>query len=363
MSYKKICKNNQPVRKEDKKDGKVKYRYKIRCYDAQGREINRNVLAANDREAKLIEDELKADSSICELCWVQAATIFCEEHEGMRTAGYLKDLRRAAADLAGGIGNKLLEKTSAKDMAGYLQSIRETPRKANLQRSMLLSIGRYMRKTFRVSSLPFIDTPKVEYTPEKRVPFTLEEIGAHYSALSPCVRLVFRFLALSGCRVTAACLLREEDISESAITLHEKGMRGRKKIRQLILDENLREVLTASKNWKAQNSIFSEYAFVNSRGNPWTAVSLDHNVKKAWHRAGLVQKEVGRPHVLHELRHAYGTLAGQMNLEADMIAASLGHASRHTSEIYTHHDARMALEAGKLIRPRIAEKLKMPEAS
>ncbi len=46
-----------------------------------------------------------------------------------------------------------------------------------------------------------------------------------------------------------------------------------------------------------------------------------------------------------------------------MIAASLGHASRQTSEIYTHHDPQMALEAGKLIRPRIAEMLKMPEAS
>lgn len=355
MSYKKIYKDGKPVRKEDRKDGNLKYKYKIRCYSAGGREINRHVLAMNDREAALIEHDLVTGDITGDTHWSAAVEKFCKDHAVMRTDRYLDDVRKAVSLFVAKKGDLPIEETPAGVMASYLNSMSNTPRQANLHRSMLLSVSRYFKKKLLIKSVPFESVPKIENYPQKRYPFTVEEYNRHYDALSEYARPIFMFLALSGCRVNAACSLTEDDVNGQQLKLFEKGMHGKKKERIVIIDSYLNEVLLCARNMKKSKGLTSKFVFVNARGNPWKNTALGHNVKKAWEKRGLIIKEAGRPHILHELRHGYGTIAGQLNFGSDMIAASLGHSCRHTSEIYVHSDATMAFEAGTLIRPKIAE--------
>ncbi len=358
MSYKKIYKNGKPVKKEDRKDGKLKYKYKIRCYSVSGREINRHVLAVNDREAALIEGELTSGTVAGDTRWSVAVETFCRDYSATRTKDYLAEVRRSVRLFIDSKGDLLTEDTDASIMSAYLNSMSSTPRQANLHRSIFLSVAGHLKRKLLINSVPFENVPKVEYNPDRRLPFHPDELKAHYLALGEYARPIFRFIALSGCRVTAACGVREGDIDGDILTLYEKGMRGQKKERKLKLDKLLLEVLDSARELKASKGVTSEYLFINSRGNPWVVTALDHNVQKAWAKQGLIIKDLGRPHILHELRHGYGTLAGKLNFNPDVIAASLGHSSRHTSEIYVHHDSDMAYEAGQVIRPMIAETLK-----
>lgn len=179
-----------------------------------------------------------------------------------------------------------------------------------------------------------------------------KRLKAHLDALPEHVRLPVEMMAFTGARSSAICNLREADVHDSHILLHEKGGIER----TILLDDVLRSIIQRARGYKSRRKRVSSRVFITSKGSPWNCDSIARRVRRLWSKAKLTAPGLDRPHVLHELRHMFATEAGR-RYGADMVRAGLGHLSRQTSERYVHPDIQAADEVGRTVRQAIMDSM------
>jgi len=146
-------------------------------------------------------------------------------------------------------------------------------------------------------------------------------------------RAILETLYSCGLRVSEASHLRVSQIYGAEGYIRVRG-KGDKERLVPIGEMALSHIALYQANWRKTMSVgpkYSDFLFLNHRGNPLSRVSIFNIVKQAARNAGLTK--VISPHTL---RHSFAThlVEGGANLRA--VQAMLGHENITTTEIYTH---------------------------
>ena len=91
----------------------------------------------------------------------------------------------------------------------------------------------------------------------------------------------------------------------------------------------------------------SEYVFVSSRGNPFSADAIRKMFKEALREAGL--DETLSPHAM---RHTFATDLLEGGADLRSVQEMLGHSSLSTTQIYTHLSAARLKQVHAQAHPR-----------
>ena len=157
-----------------------------------------------------------------------------------------------------------------------------------------------------------------------------DELKDVLSQLSGMMYYVTRFLALTGCRISEACNLYMEDISEDYIAIREGKTSA--SVREIYIQPELREMLSEYKQWRALNlmatGIRTERLFYSRNGK------FNHETyRKALLRHVKCSKRI-HPHIF---RHTHVALLAEQGMSLEAISRRLGHESSNiTKEVYYH---------------------------
>ncbi len=163
----------------------------------------------------------------------------------------------------------------------------------------------------------------------KKLPavLTKDEVRALIKATPPKRdRLIVEFLYSSGCRVSEAVKLKEENINYKEKIASIKGGKGNKD-RGIILSK---EWLGRIKKHTRRKKVKTPYVFSKKNGKPLSSDTVQRIVKTAAKKAGI-QKRV----TPHTLRHSYATHLLEAGENIRKIQELLGHSDLSTTQIYT----------------------------
>lgn len=169
-----------------------------------------------------------------------------------------------------------------------------------------------------------VKAPKVKRT----VPVVLskEEIDRLFKVVkNKQHKLILKLYYSSGLRLSEAINLKKKDFdfAENVVWIRD-GKGG--KDRMSIVSDNLLEEIRDFCEYKRDN----DFIFVNKRGSPLSARSVQLIVEKAKAKANI-SKDV---HV-HTLRHSFATHLLEAGVDIRKIQVLLGHADLSTTQIYT----------------------------
>jgi site-specific recombinase XerD len=160
---------------------------------------------------------------------------------------------------------------------------------------------------------------------EKKLPVVLskEEIKRLILATTNIKhRLMIQAGYSAGLRVSEIISLKWEDIDFDRNIIHIRQSKG-KKDRIVMLSKRVREGLQQLR--KEAN-----YVFVTSKGDKYTARSIQKIIQRASLKAGI------RKHITpHTLRHSFATHLLESGTDLRYIRDLLGHANISTTSIYT----------------------------
>ncbi len=209
-------------------------------------------------------------------------------------------------------------------------------RGAQLKHGHLLAIARWCRARGMVETIPFEHAPKPEARIEKRKPAEVGMFFKYLEILPSHMATMWKMLGLTGMRISAACTLVEDDITDTEFTVTTKGD---KRVTYTITPD-LATVIEEARAFKRKGirpltPIESKYLFVNSRGVMWNKGAFNNQLQRIRTLAGL-------PKITsHQLRHMAGTLAGEKGLDAIVIKALLAHESLKSTEGYVDKTQKM----------------------
>lgn len=330
------------------------YKYRIRFWigGRDGKQCCRHRWLRTDIEAAQYEKR-EQGKTLDAIRWLESAERFCEA-KTYRTDKYLDAIRFSVKTFASDCGNLVVEDTSLRVFSDWvLKRAKETSGKtANRDRQQIICVARWLRQQGLIREIPFEHAATADHKPNPRVPMDPKRLKAHLEALPEHVRLPVEMMAFTGARSSAICNLRETDVHDAHILLHEKGGIER----TILLDDVLRDIIDRARAHKTRRNRISGYVFITSKGSGWDYSSIGQQVRKHWKKAKLIATGLSRPHVLHELRHMFATEAGR-RYGADMVRAGLGHLCRQTSERYVHPDIQAADEVGRTVRKAIKDSM------
>jgi site-specific recombinase XerD len=173
-----------------------------------------------------------------------------------------------------------------------------------------------------VARIPFARKPR-------RLPVILSpaEVGRLLAAVTgERDRLMLRLAYGCGLRLNEVLHLRVADLDGARQTLWVRGGKGAKD-RGVPLPPTLLEELRAY--WRVHRP--KDYLFVNRRGQPLHAGTLQRALARARARADLT-----KPATLHTLRHCYATHLLEAGTDLPTLQRLLGHGSVQTTMLYLH---------------------------
>ncbi len=167
------------------------------------------------------------------------------------------------------------------------------------------------------------------------------------SAYTPRAFRAIRLLALSGCRYNEICKLKKSEIDLENQQLHLMDSKTGAKTVYLGMAavEELRIALSESPEK-------SPFVFPATRITPKGDGSLI-DLRKAFMWA--LKRAKLPPMRIHDLRHSYATLGGEMGEDLRHIKDVLGHKNLSTTEIYTHLRANQTTKTANKIAAKIFE--------
>jgi len=172
---------------------------------------------------------------------------------------------------------------------------------------------------------------------------TPEQVPALLAALPEDLRLLARWVALTGCRQGAACRILVDDVRDGRVILREKADASP----DYQLDEHLGQVVADARAHRKRVGSRSDRLFVDARGRAWEPSRVAQVVKRCW-PPGIT---------MHSLRHMWGHGVASLGLGADMVQAALGHRARASSIPYVHtvEDSRARASAQATMRQVVAD--------
>lgn len=178
--------------------------------------------------------------------------------------------------------------------------------------------------------------------PQKKLPIVLsvEEVSRFFKAIPSLKHRTILMLAYgAGLRVGEAVRVRLSDIDRQRKVLRVSQGKG-KKDRYTILSPAMLEMLDRY-CWAArpEDLLFT----TRSTGRPITASTVQRVCKEAQQDAGI-EKAI----TPHTLRHSFATHLLEAGTNLRVIQVLLGHASPHTTAIYTHVSTDLI---GKVVSP------------
>lgn len=313
------------------------YELRYDRYDADGtRHQHRSrewLPSLADAEAR--ERELTGKRPISAYTLTNLWREYYAEYEGKRSPGHLDSMERTVRQATEALGAVPIEQVSLQAMSSFLRRREEeaSGRTAQIARSHVLRIARWARSVGLIEQIPWEHVPRPEHTAEHRRAATIEEYAAWADALPSNAEPLWTALAVTGSRLTGMAQTTEDAVQGEYLYTTTKGS----KEAVFLLTPPLRDAVGRALAYKADKDISSPYIFVNSRGNPWNKSSF----RLAMQRTRKANRSL--PKITpHQLRHLHGTIAAELGLSPDQIAAGLGHADRRTSEHYIHRGRSMA---------------------
>ena len=153
----------------------------------------------------------------------------------------------------------------------------------------------------------------------------------------------------AGLRISEVVGLKYEDIDfySSSFTVRGKGKKERICILGGPAKKALKIYLTERRNMGFGDRQREGYVFLNQRGTPLSARSIQRNFK-------LYLSEANLSHDLtpHVLRHSFATHLLDAGADLRSVQEMLGHASLSTTQIYTHISSQRLISAYKKAHPR-----------
>jgi integrase len=158
---------------------------------------------------------------------------------------------------------------------------------------------------------------------------------------------IFRFLFLTGVRVSEAAGLLEENVAGGELRFRQKGNR----LRSLPISKAAMREIQRSVSAKRRLGIGIPNVFFNCAGKPWNK----DTIRRYWNRR---IEAAGLPHrTPHEIRHTFCTLAGAEGFNVFQIQSASGHETASMLERYVHDSSEAALAVGEAVTERLGSVL------
>lgn len=304
-------------------------RFRITYTDITGRYHRQKVWADSEESAKAILNK-RAGTDTPSLTWEEGLIEYGQAKLGVEISeGYFASVESTFIRLP--FKPKQIEDTQAKELADHLTSVARgtSPQSANRQRAEIMAVLNHLHRLGRIDATAFRRIPKLRSTPAVRRHLPTSQLHQYLSAIEDYpTRLIVHFLSITGLRVSEAAGLLEENINDHTFTVHCKGG----KIRHLPTAV-VEPILAEARNYKQERGIYSQFVFVNSRGNPFNPRSLYRTTQTFWEKAGLDTRIT-----LHSLRHGWATALAEQGASIEQIGAGLGHSlsSKKMTANYIH---------------------------
>lgn len=293
----------------------------------------------DDRAADAKEREMLRKPPAEALTWVEAHRRWVEGNRHRFSPGHIANTEITIRQWCQAFGaNSTIEGTSLAAFAGWVEDKAKEGkgRGAQIKRGHLLAMARWCRARGMVEAIPFEHAPKPEARTAKRKPAGVEQFHRIAAILPPHMVSMWRIMGLTGMRISAACTLRESDITAQELTVTTKGNKrisyGMTPALAAVIEEarafKRGGVLKGRGKDRKLVPVDNVFLFVNSRGVAWNKGTYNNQLHHCLDAAGM---EKITP---HQLRHLAGTVMAQSNLSPDIIQAGLGHESRKSAESY-----------------------------
>jgi len=308
--------------------------YQIRVYvsgpDGRPRQVNK-LHYGTKAEADKIATELTSRPRPGTQTFRQCFEFFTERNRKDLALGYLAELRHTIELVSG--WQPVVGKMTRAIFNNFLESLR-SKRKLSCR-----TINKYGRHIVRV--LKFcIDEDFLHERPEffihrnyrikKAEPVILElkNLSEYVEPLCPEAQPLVKFMFYTGCRVSAACGLKWDDVYHDRLVLHEKFGQNRVIKRTDRVNQVLEEAETLHREG-------NDYVFQKlSRGklSHWTRHKLHWHVTPIWRKLNPSGENV----YLHHIRHTLATVARANKATDAECSAILGHTDPTSIRNYTH---------------------------
>jgi integrase len=159
---------------------------------------------------------------------------------------------------------------------------------------------------------------------DNRKLLTAEEITALIDGCPEGLRLIVRFLASTGCRISEVLGIHLSDVSRAGAIcdIHVIG-KGRKARVVNCRRELVKEIV---RHFQGKSYLFEH------QGKPFNRIYVSQRI------GAVARRTIGRDHIsAHCLRHSYATLQYQARGRIEELAGYLGHSSSATTSAYYVH--------------------------
>ncbi len=352
MSYRQLDAKGKPIPRDGRSTrkpaekmigGKPHYHYEIAGAISQpgGKRLQyrKRFWLPDDHAADAKEREILRKPSADALTWTEAHRRWIDANRSKFSPLHIANTEITMKQWCAAFGAGVtIEGTTLAMFSGWIgEKAKEGKgRGAQLKHGHLLAIARWCRARGMVETIPFEHAPKPEARIEKRKPAEVGMFFKYLEILPSHMATMWKMLGLTGMRISAACTLVEDDITDTEFTVTTKGD---KRVTYTITPD-LATVIEEARAFKRKGirpltPIESKYLFVNSRGVMWNKGAFNNQLQRIRTLAGL-------PKITsHQLRHMAGTLAGEKGLDAIVIKALLAHESLKSTEGYVDKTQKM----------------------
>lgn len=329
----------EPVTKKER--GKTLYHYEIYVSIPQPgdktKQIRKRFWLPDDIAAQEKQREIKHEPPRDALTWVDGHKKWLDFHQGQFSAGHVNTSIVCIRQWSETFGkDSTIEGTTLAQYSRWIdeKALEGTGRAAQIKHEHMLAIARWCRSKGLVEHILFEHAKKPKARTKKRTAATGETYVAYLAILPENMRHLWRMLAYTSMRITAACELKEEDIHDGVFYVFTK-------FREWVpypLTPEIREIIEAARTFKSKRGISSPYLFTKNNGRPWKKDYFNSRLKDIVTAENEKRANEGEPAlpkiVPHQLRHMGGTTLAEETMSPDIITAGLAQKDRRSADSY-----------------------------
>ena len=255
-------------------------------------------------------------------------------------------------------GHENLTKADKKVVRNFMVSLSEkqfSKRSINRKLSALRSFYLFLLKIGEIKVSPLETLKSLKFYPEKRIPFSQDEMLALEQKLESneeipfLEKLIIETLYQTGMRKAELCSLqlRDVDFSQNQLMVTGKGNKQRIIPVSATLIEDYKKYLAV----RCPHSDYGHYFFVNAKGKKLGERFVYSTVNT--YLSLVTSKEKKSPHIL---RHSFATHVLDNGAEISKVKKILGHASLASTQVYTGANIEQLKKVLNSAHPRAKKK-------